>query len=127
MTNIRALLAPLALSAASLAQGRVVVAHDEWTLSNNGFAAAPASTAPFALNVADGFTGGQPGNLRVCSSDFGLAGSQASQAMTGAGHNGTVATSGTFNLATLQLYDADILGVNPTTSSTDAPSFALDG
>jgi hypothetical protein len=88
-------LAPLALFSVALAQVRIVVAHDEWTLSNSGFSATPASTAQFARNVADGFTGGQPGNFRVWSNDFGLTGSQLSPTMTGAGHAWTVATNGT--------------------------------
>lgn len=74
-------LAPLALSAAAVDQGRVVVAHDAWTLSNIGFSAAPASAAPFARNVADWFTGGLPGKFRAWSSNFGFTGSVLSQTM----------------------------------------------
>jgi hypothetical protein len=130
MTSLRhllSLLAPLALSAAALAQGRIVVAHDEWTLSNNGFNAAPASTAQFARNVADWFTGGLPGNFRVWSSDFGFTGALLSQTMTGAGHTWTVATNGTFDLATLQQYDAVFLGVNPTNVDTTALTQYVQG
>jgi len=130
MINLRSvffLFAPIALSAAAFAQGRVVVAHDEWTLSNNGFAAAPASTAQFARNVADWFTGGQPGNFRVWSGNFGLTGSQLTQAITGAGHTWTVSTAGAFDLATLQRYDAVFLGVTPTNVDVGALTQYVQG
>ena len=98
------------LDSTALAGGRIVVAHDEWTLSNSGFAQAPAATAQFVQNVANWFTGGQPGSFRAWSSDFGLTGSTLAQTMTNAGHSWTVSTAGTFDLATLQQYDAVFIG-----------------
>ncbi len=107
-------LAGLGFSAPTSAQGRIFVAHDEWTLSDNGFAANSASTQQFVRNVADWFTGGQPGAFRVWSNDFGFTGGQLGQVMTTAGHTWTVSTSGTFDLATLQQYDAVFVGVYTT-------------
>lgn len=104
------ILAPLLLCASAAAQGRIVVAHDEWTLSNQGFADAP-DTGQFARNVADWFTGGQPGSFRVWSNDFGLTGSMLAQTMTGAGHAWSISTTGTFDLATLSQYDGLFLGI----------------
>ena len=112
MQPLRHLLAAasaLTLSALSFAQGRIVVAHDEWTLSNNGFQQGP-DAAQFARNVAGWFTGGQPGHFRVWSDDFGLIGSALSQTMTAVGHTWTVSTAGTFQLSTLQQYDAVFIG-----------------
>ena len=99
----------LTLSALSFAQGRIVIAHDEWTLSNNGFQPGP-DAAQFARNVAGWFTGGQPGHFRVWSGDFGLTESALSQTMTAAGHTWTISTLGTFQLSTLQQYDAVFIG-----------------
>ena len=86
------------------AQGRIVVAHDEWTLSNSGFASA-SSTGRFAQNVAAWFTGGTAGSFRAWSSNFGVTQSSLANAMTTAGHTWTVSTAGTFDLATLRQYD----------------------
>lgn len=46
--------------------GRIVVNHDEWTLSNAGFNRS-ANAAAFARNVAQWFTGGQPGDFLAYS------------------------------------------------------------
>ncbi len=89
--------------------GKIVLANDEWTLSNTGFVNAGASAGAFATNVATFFTGGGPGSLRAFSSNFGLAQSSLATAMTGAGHTWLVSTAGTFNLATLLTYDGVFL------------------
>jgi hypothetical protein len=93
-----------ALAATAQAQGRIVVAHDEWTLSNTGFAQA-ATTGAFVQNVAAWFNGGQPGSFRAWSGNFGVTQTSLANAMTGAGHTWTVSSAGTFDLATLQQYD----------------------
>ena len=105
-------LAPLVLCAAMLAQGRIVVAHDEWTLSNAGFSAAP-STTQFVQNVASWFSGGLAGNFRAWSSNFGLNQSSLAAAITSAGHSWSVSTAGSFDLATLQQYDGVFLVGTP--------------
>jgi hypothetical protein len=43
------------------ADGLIVVNHDEWTLSNTGFGNNLANTTRFVQNLANFFTGGQPG------------------------------------------------------------------
>jgi hypothetical protein len=105
------------LSGAAFADGRIVVAHDEWTLSNNGFSSAPA-TPQFVTNVANWFTHGVPGNFRAWSNNWGFTQSSLAQTMTNAGHSWTVSVAGTFDLATLQQYDAVFLGCHFT--GTDA-------
>lgn len=76
-----------ALGAAAPAQGRIVVNHDEWTLSTTGFASAPAgATATFVQNFASWLTGGVPGNFLVNSGNFGLPAGPLQAAMTAGGH-----------------------------------------
>jgi hypothetical protein len=93
------------------AVGKIVVAHDEWTLSNTGFASAP-DARQFALNVASWFTGGAPGNFLVYSANFGLTESQLASTMNGAGHTWTVSTTVDFSLPNLLQYDAIFLAGN---------------
>lgn len=101
------IVAALAL-AAPAAAGKIVVNNDEWTLSERGFN--PTSDpGQFAVNVAAWFTGGGAGSLRAWSTNFGLAQPSLAGAMTGAGHSWTVGTGGTFDLTTLQTYDAVFL------------------
>ena len=88
--------------------GKIVVNHDEWTLSNTGFSSAP-DAAVFADNVARFFTGGGVGNFHAFSGNFGLTGSSLATAMSNAGHTWTVGTGITFDLATLQTYDGIFL------------------
>jgi hypothetical protein len=49
-----------------LAFGRLIAAHDEWTLSDTGFAQAPQARQ-FALNVADWFT---DDDLKIMGADI---------------------------------------------------------
>ncbi len=104
MPTLRTALAVLVLAGSALSQGRIVVAHDEWTLSNTGFSNAPGA-GPFVRNVADWFTGGQPGVFRAWSTNFGVTESSLAAALTSAGHTWSVSTAGVFDLATLQQYD----------------------
>src|SRR5882672_630001 len=92
-TTMKHALGSIALTAAAAALftpcaaagGRIVVANDEWTLSNQGFASA-ANPTQFVENVADWFTGGAAGHFLVRSGDFGLTGTSLASAMTSAGH-----------------------------------------
>jgi hypothetical protein len=81
--------------------GKIVVANDEWTLSDSGFGT-PNDPGKFATNVASWFTGGKAGNFLAYSSNFGLNGFPLASAMTGAGNTWTVSTSVTFDLPTLK-------------------------
>jgi hypothetical protein len=99
----------LALSQTALA-GRVILNNDEWTLSNQGFAAAAPSTSSFAKNLASYMNiDGGACNLLVYSSNFGLTGSALNSALTGAGCLVTYST-GAFDLATLSGFDGVLLG-----------------
>lgn len=98
------------LYAATFAQGKIVVANDEWTLSNTGYSNAPGDTDRFVRNVASWFTGGGSGNFLAYTNNFGLTQSSLANTMSNAGHTWTVSTAGTLNLALMQSYDAVFLG-----------------
>ena len=89
--------------------GKIVLANDEWTLSNTGFSG-PNDPATFATNVASWFTGGLPGNFLAYSNNFGFTQSSLSTAMTGAGNSWTVSTAGVFDTTTLLGYDGVFIG-----------------
>lgn len=93
--------------------GKIIVAHDEWVLSDAGFNLAFNGAAQFAQNVANFFTGDQPGSFLVYSDNFSLVGSQLAAVMQDAGHTWTVSTAVPFTLATLQQYDAVFVGAFP--------------
>lgn len=108
--------------------GRIVLANDEWTLSNTGFTAGGGINDPgqFARNVATFFTGGGGGNFLVFSSNFGLTQSQLAATMTGAGHTWTVTTNaGDFTAANLANYDGVFLAGNAPPGSVSSYSSIL--
>jgi hypothetical protein len=92
--------------------GKIVLANDEWTLSNTGFSQ-NANTSIFTNNVTDWFTGGVNGSFLAYSSNFGLTESSLANTMTSAGHSWTVDAGVTFDLLTLQAYDGVFLAGNP--------------
>ena len=94
--------------------GRIVVANDEWTLTNFGFTTAPAINDPgiYVTNVAGWFTGGGSGTFHAYSTNFGLTESLLSAAMTGGGNTWTIGTGITFDLPTLLTYDGIFLAGN---------------
>lgn len=107
-----ALIALLAAPAVA-GSGRIVVNDDEWAFTDLGIALNPEG-ALFALNVADWFTDGQPGQFLVYSHHIGLASPALAQAMTAAGHTWDVTTvPNTIDLAVMQGYDAIWLGGVP--------------
>ena len=98
----------LAFSQAASA-GEVILNHDEWTLSDYGFAQAPASTTTFAQNLVVALNSdGGACNLLVHSNNFGLTGSALNAVMMGAGCSVTYSL-GAMDLATLSGYDAVLL------------------
>jgi hypothetical protein len=100
-------------AAPTQAAGRIVVANDDWVLSNTGFAA-PNDPSTFATNVAAWFTGGRPGKFHAYSDHFGLTGGSLAAAMTAGGHTWTTGTASfNFDLATLRQYDGIFLLVAP--------------
>lgn len=100
----------LGMPAAAVA-GKIVVANDEWTLSNAGFFS-PNDPGVFAVNVANWFGGGGSGNFHAYSTNFGLTESSLATAMTAAGNTWTTGTGITFDLPTLLTYDGIFLGGN---------------
>lgn len=113
MNSIGRWIATLALiatvSTRASAQGRIVVNHDEWTLSNQAWYAAPAQ---FALNVGAWFAGGAPGNFLVRSSNFGLTGVGLASTMLAAGHSWTIDPAAPATLGSFLQYDAVFLAGN---------------
>ena len=73
------------LMVSAWAQGKIVVANDEWTLSNSGYSNAPDADR-FARNVASWFTGGGSGNFLAYTNNFGLTGTQLANTMASAGY-----------------------------------------
>lgn len=99
--------------APSVTTGRIVVNHDEWTLSDTGFSNAPDASV-FAQNIGDFFTPNNgPGNFLVYSSNFGLTGNSLRTTMETAGHTWNVDTTEDFTLPNLTQYDAIFLGGSP--------------
>ncbi|MEO0868351.1 MAG: hypothetical protein AAFY17_07870, partial [Cyanobacteria bacterium J06642_11] len=92
------------------------VNHDEWALSNTGFANAP-DAGTFTTNIANWFTGDQPGVFHAYSTNFGLTESALANALTDAGHTWTVGTDITLDLPTLLTYDGLFLAGNPVDNS----------
>jgi len=115
--NMNTILKAIALTSALIVSqqataGRLIMNHDEWTLSNTGFTAQPASSLAFTQNLASYMNiNGGACNLLVYSNNFGLTGSSFQTALTGAGCSVTTST-GTFDLPTLSAYDGVLLGGN---------------
>lgn len=89
--------------------GMIVLANDEWTFTETGYSQAVSDPGVFATNVASWFTGGATGNFLAYSTNFGLTGGSLATSMTSAGHNWTVSTGVSFDLATLSSYDGIFL------------------
>jgi hypothetical protein len=94
-----------ALQVAPAFGGKIVVNHDEWTMSNG-----QPNAGAFAVNVANWFSPGGPGNFLVYTGNFGLNNSTFTTALAGAGHTVTVNTGVTFDLASLSAYDGIFMG-----------------
>ena len=94
----------------SIGHSKIFINNDEWTLTDVGFQQAPVGTPIYVANLADWFTGGQPGNFLAYSNNFGLNGAMLRNRMAALGHTYTVSTSGPLTLARMQQYDAIFLG-----------------
>jgi hypothetical protein len=105
MKVLRLLCLVCVLTAPALFAGKIVVNHDEWTMSSSG-----VNAAAFAVNVADWFSPGGPGSFLVYTSNFGLDNSTFTNALTGAGHSVSVNTAALFTLPGLSAYDGVFLG-----------------
>ncbi len=98
------------LSIALYAQGKIVVANDEWTLSDTGYSNAPGDTQLFVSNLTQWFTGGNPGTFLAYTNNFGLTQSQLVNQMASLGHTYTISTALPLDATLLQNYDAVFLG-----------------
>jgi len=93
------------LGTGSAVAGTIVVANDEWELSNTGFANA-SGTGTFVANLVAEFGP----KIHAYSTNFGFTGSSLALAMSTHGATYTTGTGVTFDLATLATYDAIFLG-----------------
>lgn len=96
--------ATVTIAATTAADGRIVINHDEWTLSSSGFGS-PNDPALFAQNVVAWLVGGGQADVLIYSSNFGLTGTQFTQALQAAGHVVTTSTAD-LTLPAAQAYDA---------------------
>jgi hypothetical protein len=104
------LLATMMGASPALGAGKVIVAHDEWPLSDFGFDSAPGAE-PFALNVARFFTGGtRPGRFLVYSTNLGLTGAALATTMQSAGHTWVVKDPAAAPQEDFGRYDAVFVG-----------------
>ncbi len=105
---------------AAAAAGRIVVNHDEWTLSDSGYAAAGAANADqFAKNLAAFLAAGPSGNILISSTNFGLTGSSLLASL--AGYSVTYDSATPLTSGFLSGFDAVFLaGDYPTLSETAA-------
>lgn len=108
-------------------QGDIIVASDDWTLSDAGFVQPRADPGEFALNIAAWFTDGAAGSFLAYTDDFGLSGDALAATMTDAGHSWTVTTAVPFELDTLLLYDAVFLGGPPLADARTLVAFVNAG
>lgn len=85
--------------------GTIFVSHDEWTLSNTGFANA-ADTGQFVSNLVGEFGT----TIHAYTNNFGFTQSSLASAMSSAGATYTTGTGFAFNLANIGGFDAIFLG-----------------
>jgi hypothetical protein len=110
---------------AAHATGRIIVAHDEWPLSDWGFHYAP-SARQFALNVASYFTGGRHGRFLVYSPSWGLTGDRLAATMREAGHEWTIVDPASEVPVDLHAYTAVFVGQAPVDNAV-LTEYVLDG
>lgn len=105
----RAIAAGLALVAvtgvSNANAGTIFVSHDEWTLSNAGFANA-ADTGQFVSNLVGEFGS----TIHAYTNNFGFTQASLAGAMSSAGATYTTGTGFAFNLANISGFDAIFLG-----------------
>lgn len=116
-----ALLTLLAAAGAHAQPGSIIIAGDEWMLSNAAFTAQPLATTTLADNVASCFDNGGPANFAIFGNAGFAYGSSFIARMQTLGHTVTVLPSGPYTLATYQQYDAvfhvGFSATNPTSTA----------
>lgn len=103
--------ASLLMATSAQADGRIVVANDEWTLSDFGFIK-PNDPATFALNCVEFLSGQGQVNILIHSTNFGFAGSGFIAALAEAGHQVTNSMGSRFSLQQLAEFDVVFVGGN---------------
>jgi hypothetical protein len=87
--------------------GKIIVNHDEWTLSDTGFNQTPENTSQFVRNITNFFGG--PGSYLALTDNFSLNGAQLATEMETAGNTWTVSTAPR-TLAELLAFDGVFVG-----------------
>ena len=106
----------LALAGSALADdGLVIVANDEWTLSNTGFTQAGDSAVTYVENII-ALMGGA-GDYIAVTNNFGLNETSLKNAVEGTGSTWTVMNTAP-SLEELQTYDGVFAGGNPSGLTT---------
>jgi hypothetical protein len=98
------------MQAASACAGTVIVANDEWTLSDTGFGHAPEDTERFVNNIASVFTSGSHGVFHAYSNNFSYTGTRLPAALAAAGHTYTAGTGFAFTPKNISIFDGLFLG-----------------
>lgn len=99
----------LIVAQSPIASGVVIVANDEWPLSDKGFFRLPVDTARFARNVA-AFFAGSSGSFHAYSNNLGFTGTDIASSLTAAGYSYSSGTAIPFDLSTLNAFDGLFLG-----------------
>ncbi len=117
-----ALLTLLAAAGAQAQPGSIIIAGDEWMVSNPAFTLQPSATTTLADNIASCFDNGGPANFAIMTNSGLPYGSSFIARMQTLGHTVTVLPSGPFTLATYQQYDAIFLAGFSTGGVGGAPA-----
>ena len=88
---------------------KVVVANDEWTLSDSGFGSSPEGTRQFVENLTSYFADGESGRFLGYSNNFSINENSLAQTMAALGHEWVVST-GQFSIEELLQFDAVFVG-----------------
>lgn len=90
-SSTRAFLALVLVVGGVAAQGRLVVADDEWAVSTSGFSLAPpGAAATYVQNLCLWMNGGSPGSFLVCSNNFSLTSAPFAAALAAGGNTKTL-------------------------------------
>ena len=95
----------------SSSRGLIVVSGDDWVLSDTAFSVLPADAERLAGNLARLLAGASAGRLHAYSDFFAYAGAGLRRAIEAQGHTFTVNATLSFDLPTLQTYDALLVGL----------------
>lgn len=90
LRGIAALTLLTTAAASAEAQGRILVNHDEWTLSGTGIGqAGAANVTNYTRNLASWLTGGMTGSVLIASGNFGFPAGSISSDLNSGGYSFT--------------------------------------